>query len=564
VTRQQDLLNDVLEQVARELDIPPHKYKEAMERFDAIKRHLEDGNYPGSTPPPSIYPQGSFRYGTVTRPVKEGKDADFDLDIVCEVDRAKEDDHPATLKKDVGLEVIAYARKNGMGRPANKSRCWTLEYAPDNDGVGFHVDILPCLPDGDAGLAISEANLHRGATASQYTSTTIAITDRNDDVMPPKHSWRSSNPRGYAKWFHDICQAGYDPINARRQKVMMFEAYRDRPGFYPRAEDIPDQLLRTPLQRAIQLMKRHRDVCFSGRSDGKDKPISMIITTLATRLYEGRASELTTTRSALRHIVNLLADHAALASDQLTARALRHDVAQLRLIQRVGDRWYIPNPINPHYPGDPADKGGNFADRWHEDNHAKAKAFFRWVAWLRADLDALLNANGISGMGETLKAAFGDTVAENATRRLGISSPPQSRGNLVAAASSVAGRFDVPHRQRPPWPARFGHNVTIDSTATRNGFRTLRSSRGFNHIPEHYALLFQAKTTIDWPFDVHWQVVNNGSEATAAKGLRGNIFSGSPCQRESTRYKGFHWIECFIVKDGILVARSGEFVVNIE
>ena len=563
MTRQQDLLNDVLEQVARELDIPPHKYKEAMERFDAIKRHLEDGNYPGSTPPPSIYPQGSFRYGTVTRPVKDGKDADFDLDIVCEVDRAKEDDHPATLKKDVGLEVIAYARKNGMGRPANKSRCWTLEYAPDNDGVGFHVDILPCLPDGDAGVAISEVNLHQGATAWQYTRTKIAITDRNNDVAPPEHSWRSSNPHGYAKWFHDICQAGYDPINARRQKVMMFEAYRDRPGFYPRAEDIPDQLLRTPLQRAIQLMKRHRDVCFSGRSDGKDKPISMIITTLATRLYEGRARELTTTRSALRHIVNLLAAHAALASDQITARALRHDVAQMRLIQRVGERWYIPNPINPHYPGDPEDKGENFADRWHEDNHAKAKAFFRWVAWLRDDLDSLLNASDISDMGPTLRKVFGNTIADNAMRRLGVSSPPNSVGSLVAATSSTVNRFNVPHRQRPPWPPRCSHGVTIDATATRKGFRTLRSNRSFNSIPKHYSLQFEAKTNVDWPFDIHWQVVNTGSEAHAANGLRGSIFSGSHSRRESTLYKGFHWVECFLVKDGVLVARSGEFVVNI-
>lgn len=456
MTTQPDLLNDVLEQVAREFDIPPYKYKEAMERFDAIKRHLEEGNYPRSTPPPSIYLQGSFRYGTVTRPVKDGKDADFDLDIVCEVNRAKEEDQAATLKEDVGSEVMAYARKNGMGRPANKSRCWTLEYAPDNDGIGFHVDILPCLPDGDAGEVISEANLNHGATAWQYTCTTIAITDRDDDAATP-YSWRSSNPHGYAKWFHDICQAGYDPINAQQQKQKMLEAYRDRPGFYRRAEDIPDQLLRTPLQRAIQLMKRHRDVRFSGRSDGEHQPISMIITTLATLLYEGRAGELTTTRSALRHIVILLAEHAALASDQLTARALRNDVAQMRLIQRVDDTWYIPNPINPHFPGDPEDKGENFADRWHEDNHAKAKAFFRWVAWLRADLDALLNENGIRDMGETLKSAYGDSAARAVLAKLASRQSGAGRvagvGPVILVPSKTTSPT-VPHVELPPKPSK--------------------------------------------------------------------------------------------------------------
>jgi hypothetical protein len=137
-------------------------------------------------------------------------------------------------------------------------------------------------------------------------------------------------------------------------------------------------------------MKRHRDVRFKGRRDEKHKPISMIITTLAARLYAGRASQYQTTRSVLRFIVETLEQHAALVDN----RQLLADVSRMQLIRRVGDVWYIPNPVNPHNPGDPADKGENFADRWHEDSHAKAKAFFQWVGWLRKDLDDLLNSNG--------------------------------------------------------------------------------------------------------------------------------------------------------------------------
>ncbi|MFW8696292.1 nucleotide-binding domain-containing protein [Mesorhizobium japonicum] len=33
--------------------------------------------------------------------------------------------------------------------------------------------------------------------------------------------------------------------------------------------------------------------------------------------------------------------------------------------------------------------------------------------------------------------------------------------------------------------------------------------------------------------------------------------------QETTRYAGSHSIECFIVKDGLLAARSGQFIVNI-
>ena len=71
------------------------------------------------------------------------------------------------------------------------------------------------------------------------------------------------------------------------------------------------------------------------------------------------------------------------------------------------------------------------------------------------------------------------------------------------------------------------------------------------------------------PYEVHWQVVNTGAEAYKANGLRGGFYKGTTethgtVRKENTEYKGKHWIECFIVKDGICCARSGEFVVNIE
>ena len=66
------------------------------------------------------------------------------------------------------------------------------------------------------------------------------------------------------------------------QKTLLFEAYGKRQNFpFHRADDIPDALVRTPLQRAIQIMKRHRDVRFNAHRDQKHNPISMIITALA-------------------------------------------------------------------------------------------------------------------------------------------------------------------------------------------------------------------------------------------------------------------------------------------
>ena len=50
-------------------------------------------------------------------------------------------------------------------------------------------------------------------------------------------------------------------------------------------EDVPSYQWRTPLQRAVQVLKRHRDVMFHAAPGLA--PISMIITNLAGHAYEG-------------------------------------------------------------------------------------------------------------------------------------------------------------------------------------------------------------------------------------------------------------------------------------
>jgi len=85
-------------------------------------------------------------------------------------------------------------------------------------------------------------------------------------------------------------------------------------------------------------------------------------------------------------------------------------------------------------------------------------------------------------------------------------------------------------------------------------------------LPKGIDLEFEAETTVPKPFTVHWQVVNTGDEAYRANQLRGDFYDSQKSGRsrgESTKYRGMHWVEAFVVKDGVCVARTGEFVVNI-
>lgn len=72
----------------------------------------------------------------------------------------------------------------------------------------------------------------------------------------------------------------------------------------------------------------------------------------------------------------------------------------------------------------------------------------------------------------------------------------------------------------------------------------------------------------DENYRIYWQVVNTGNEATIASGLRGEIFlSKDPYKKkwnsESTLYQGTHWIEAYVVKNNVCIARSGRFYVSI-
>ena len=80
-------------------------------------------------------------------------------------------------------------------------------------------------------------------------------------------------------------------------------------------------------------------------------------------------------------------------------------------------------------------------------------------------------------------------------------------------------------------------------------------------------LKYVVKTNVRGSYQIFWQVVNTGSHAESDGGRRGKIIeSNDPnllVHWEESLYTGKHWIECFIVKDGICVARSGRFYVNI-
>ena len=62
-------LNLILRDLADELDVPPSKYREAKDHYEAVCAWLDVDNLELVHYQPSIYPQGSFVLDTAVKPL---------------------------------------------------------------------------------------------------------------------------------------------------------------------------------------------------------------------------------------------------------------------------------------------------------------------------------------------------------------------------------------------------------------------------------------------------------------------------------------------------------------
>lgn len=372
-TPRAEQFNEILELLAQELEIPTTLRQEAEDRYYHLATWIREDNQDRFYTDSEVYPQGSIRLGTIIRPINAEDDYDIDL-VYCRM-IAKSSTTQKELMINTGEQLqryINFLKQIGEELPVlqERTRCWRLQYKSK-----FHLDVLPAIPDENA----AENNV-------RDLDDAILITDKE------LRSWRFSNPRGYANWFNE---QQIMTLNERR-RTMAKAANVD-------IEKIPVSTVRTPLREAIKLLKRHRDINYQGDPD--DKPISIIITTLAAIVYtEGDKSNLYET---IMSISSKMRDS----------------------IRIVDGEYWIPNPVNPKE---------NFADKWSK-YPTRAKNFYEWLAQVESDLCKILVKQGINRIAESLILSFGAEVTDKAISRYGDSLYEQRKsGNLYMTNSTGA------------------------------------------------------------------------------------------------------------------------------
>lgn len=373
---------EYLEALVEELEIPPSRYKAAEARYKSLGDWLHREASTVRDYDPDVYVQGSFKLGTAIRP--QSKDEEYDVDCVCSLVKiSKVELSQSNLKTLVGQEVKSYRAANGIKDQVREGRrCWTLNYS---ESAQFHLDIVPAIPNENDQRVLLEAN----SLDASYAKTAIAITD--NEVLPEYEKitddWPRSNPRGYAEWFKERMGSEY----IRRRDIILNEMKSNNPSMS--VEDIPTYQVRTPLQSAIMLLKHHRDNMFSDESASKNKPISIIISTLAAKSYSNE----TTIGQALISILANMENH----------------------IEYYGGRAVIKNPT---------DGLENFADKWEEFPERQV-AFFDWLQQAQSDFNQAATLTENDKIAGVLKNNMGEGLTQKARNRLG--------GSLLATATSV-------------------------------------------------------------------------------------------------------------------------------
>ena len=377
---------EYLEALAKALEIPPSRYEQAEKGYKSLGDwlHREDSGVKNFDP--DVFVQGSFRLGTVIKPQSDKEE--YDVDCACSLTTlGKSDISQFALKDLLGEEIKLYRKSKSIQKEVHEGRrCWRLEYA---DGAQFHMDIVPCIPNAaDQRLLLEARNLDAG-----FAETAVAITDNEvPQYYEITEDWPCSNPRGYAEWFKS--RMG-DVFIRRREKVL--NEMRSE-GVTASVEDIPTYRVRTPLQSAIMILKRHRDTVFA--DDPADKPISIIISSLAAHAYEGEE----TIGYALLSILSRM------------EQAIEHD----------GVKYIIKNPTNALE---------NFADKW-EEHPERAQAFFGWLEQAREDFASAGRLVEHRRMSSVLANRMGRDVTDQASDAAFQPSRPGGSSLLGAAAAA--------------------------------------------------------------------------------------------------------------------------------
>lgn len=354
----------VVEELAKTLDIAPSTYDNIEQKYMAIAHFIGQSDNP-LLKDAHIYAQGSINLQTVVKPL--GQD-EFDIDLVVNLPHATKAHDSNHIHKIIGDRLKESEIYRKMLKPLKRG--WRINYASQ-----FHLDITPAI---DNSIAFAE-EMH-------FTDTAEFVPDKE------LQSWKDSNPRGFAKWFHEIDE------QLPKFLVPAMESFDSNIALSKnyKIDDLPKHdKYKGLLKRVVQILKRHRDIFFTNREPelSEFKPISIVITTLVAKSYRDIVhsdKSYSTPMEFMLDVIKGMNNHIA------------HNYWEIK----------VKNPTN---------ENENFAEKWNK-NPLYVTSYHQWQTAAYNEIQSILHVKGLDKLSSTLSNSFGSKrasmVLENITNEV--------------------------------------------------------------------------------------------------------------------------------------------------
>lgn len=159
----------------------------------------------------------------------------------------------------------------------------------------------------------------------------------------------------------------------------------------------------------------------------EDKPISIIITTLASKAYQKETNII----DALINVINKMPDFIEEKVDPQTWKTIK----------------WISNPVNEEE---------NFADKWVEKPR-KQDNFYKWMSHVKVDINNAIAQRGVHLIQESLEKPFGEDVIRKAFSNYGENLLKHRESGVMKMAAGT-GMLGSTGRTIVPQHKPFGKN----------------------------------------------------------------------------------------------------------
>ena len=202
---------------------------------------------------------------------------------------------------------------------------------------------------------------------------------------------------------------------------------------------------------------------------------------------------------------------------------------------------------------DPGGTGDDFSQRWDRERYAN---FRNKIQFYAGKIEEAYDETDKDKCLASWQAVFGTEFKK-----------PPAKAIQLAEAKAVPQADNEMFLDRDfgiPFVSSTHELKVVGRVVKKAGWRDYPLVRRGNRVAKSRTIKFGiVSCDVPAPYDVYWKVKNTGPEARAANQLRGEIKldPGGHERREPTAFRGSHYVECYVVKDGRCVARDVQRVV---